>query len=174
MGGPGKYNATLDEHFSGGHNHHDNEPSHHYGYLYDFSGQPWKTQARVRQIAHDYYRNEPDGIAGNEDCGQMSAWYVFTAMGFYPLNPVSGDYLIGSPLFTRLTLQLPGGKRFVISAPDNSAAQPLHPVSQAQRPAARYSARHLPANHHRRAAGVRDGAGAFRMGRRLARYAARR
>ena len=124
MGGPGKYNATLDEHFRDGHNHHDNEPSHHYGYLYDFSGQPWKTQARVRQIAHDYYRNEPDGIAGNEDCGQMSAWYVFTAMGFYPLNPVSGDYLIGSPLFTRLTLQLAGGKRFVISAPANSADNP--------------------------------------------------
>jgi predicted alpha-1,2-mannosidase len=120
MGGPEKYNAALDEHFRDGHNHHDNEPSHHYGYLYDFSGQPWKTQARVRQIANDYYSNTPNGIAGNEDCGQMSAWYLFTAMGFYPLNPVSGDYVIGSPLFTKLTLSLQGGQGFVISAPRNS------------------------------------------------------
>jgi predicted alpha-1,2-mannosidase len=120
MGGPEKYNATLDQHFRDGHNHHDNEPSHHYGYLYDFSGQPWKTQARVRQIANDYYTNTPNGIAGNEDCGQMSAWYLFTAMGFYPVNPVSGDLMIGSPLFTKLTLTLQGGQRFVISAPRNS------------------------------------------------------
>ena len=120
MGGAEKYNATLDEHFRDGHNHHDNEPSHHYGYLYDFSGQPWKTQARVRQIANDYYSNQPNGIAGNEDCGQMSAWYVFTAMGFYPVNPVSGDYMIGGPLFTKLTLALQGGRRFVISAPRNA------------------------------------------------------
>ena len=121
MGGADHFNATLDEHFSGGHNHHDNEPSHHYGYLYDFSGEPWKTQARVRQIAAGNYSNQPDGITGNEDCGQMSAWYIFTAMGFYPVNPVSGDYMIGSPLFTGITLDLPGGKRFVISAPRNSA-----------------------------------------------------
>jgi predicted alpha-1,2-mannosidase len=121
MGGAEKYNATLDEHFGADHNHHDNEPSHHYGYLYDFSGQPWKTQQRVRQIANDYYSNTPNGIAGNEDCGQMSAWYVFTAMGFYPLNPVSADYMIGSPLFTRLTLTLESGKRFVVSAPQNSS-----------------------------------------------------
>lgn len=121
MGGADKYNSTLDEHFRGDHNHHDNEPSHHYGYLYDFSGQPWKTQARVRQIARDYYTDTPNGIAGNEDCGQMSAWYIFTAMGFYPLNPASGDYMIGSPLFSRVTLTLPGGRRFVVAAPHNSA-----------------------------------------------------
>jgi predicted alpha-1,2-mannosidase len=120
LGGAEKYNAILDEHFRDGHNHHDNEPSHHYGYLYDFSGQPWKTQARVRQIANDYYTNTPNGIAGNEDCGQMSAWYLFTAMGFYPLNPVSGEYMIGGPLFTKLTLALQNGRRFVISAPRNS------------------------------------------------------
>jgi predicted alpha-1,2-mannosidase len=122
MGGADKYNALLDQHFADGHNKHDNEPSHHYGYLYDFSGQPWKTQARVRQIARDYYSNQPNGIAGNEDCGQMSAWYIFTAMGFYPLNPVSGEYMIGSPLFRRFTLRLDSGKRFVVSAPGNSAA----------------------------------------------------
>jgi predicted alpha-1,2-mannosidase len=122
MGGADKFNAKLDEHFQGGHNKHDNEPSHHYGYLYDFSGQPWKTQARVRQIAADNYGNRPDGVAGNEDCGQMSAWYIFTAMGFYPLNPVSGNYMIGSPLFAKVTLKLRGGKHFVISAPRNSAS----------------------------------------------------
>jgi putative alpha-1,2-mannosidase len=72
----------------------------------------------------NYYSNQPDGIAGNEDCAQTSAWYVFTAMGFYPLNPVSGDYMIGSPLFTKLTLQLAGNKGFVISAPANSADNP--------------------------------------------------
>jgi len=121
MGGPEKFNATLDEHFQGGHNRHDNEPSHHYGYLYDFSGQPWKAQLRVREIARDSYQNRPAGVLGNEDCGQMSAWYIFTAMGFYPLNPVSGNYMIGSPLFRKFTLNLPGGKRFVISAPQNSA-----------------------------------------------------
>ena len=121
MHGPEKFNARLDEHFAGGHNRHDNEPSHHYGYLYDFSGQPWKTQFRVREIAGDYYQNQANGVAGNEDCGQMSAWYIFTAMGFYPLNPISGDYLIGSPLFQKFTLRLPNGKRFVISAPHNSA-----------------------------------------------------
>jgi predicted alpha-1,2-mannosidase len=120
MGGADKFNARLDQHFSGGHNRHDNEPSHHYGYLYDFSGEPWKTQQRVREIARDYYRNEPNGIAGNEDCGQMSAWYIFTALGFYPLNPVSGDYMIGSPLFRKVIVELSNGKRFVISAPNNS------------------------------------------------------
>ena len=121
MGGPEKFNARLDEHFQGGHNQHDNEPSHHYGYLYDFSGQPWKTQFKVREIAGKYYGDRPDGVAGNEDCGQMSAWYIFTAMGFYPLNPVSGNYMIGSPLFRKFTLNLPNGKRFVIAAPRNSA-----------------------------------------------------
>jgi predicted alpha-1,2-mannosidase len=121
MGGPQAATAELDEHFNGNHNRHDNEPSHHYGYLYDFTGAPWKTQARVREIANDAYSNTLDGVLGNEDCGQMSAWYIFTAMGFYPLNPASAEYVIGSPLFTRVTLHLPNGKVFEISAPNNSA-----------------------------------------------------
>jgi predicted alpha-1,2-mannosidase len=120
LGGPQAAAAKLDAHFSGGHNRHDNEPSHHYGYLYDFTGQPWKTQAHVREIARDAYSNTPNGVLGNEDCGQMSAWYIFTAMGFYPLNPASGDYVIGSPLFSRVTLNLPNGKRFEITAAGNS------------------------------------------------------
>jgi predicted alpha-1,2-mannosidase len=121
LGGSRAASAKLDEHFDGGHNRHDNEPSHHYAFLYDYAGQPWKTQARVREIARDAYSNTPNGVLGNEDCGQMSAWYVFAALGFYPLNPVSAEYVIGSPLFARVTLNLPNGKTFEISAPNNAA-----------------------------------------------------
>ncbi len=120
MGGNEKYNARLDEHFSGGHNQHSNEPSHHYGYLYDYSGQPWKTQAKVREIAAAEYANLPSGIDGDDDCGQMSAWYLFTALGFYPVNPASGDYMLGSPLFSKMTLTLTNGNRFTVSAENNS------------------------------------------------------
>ncbi|MDB6085783.1 MAG: alpha-mannosidase [Gammaproteobacteria bacterium] len=121
LGGRKAAAAKLDQHFDGGHNHHDNEPSHHYGYLYDYMGQPSKTQARVREIAQAAYSNSPNGVLGNEDCGQMSAWYIFTAMGFYPINPASAEYVMGSPLFQRVSLNLPNGKTFVISAPNNSA-----------------------------------------------------
>ena len=121
MGGREKYNAELDEHFSGGHNVHSNEPSHHYGYLYDYSGQPWKTQAKVREIAAAEYANLPSGIDGDDDCGQMSAWYIFTALGFYPVNPASGDYMIGSPLFTKMTLRLANGNHFTVDAVNNSS-----------------------------------------------------
>jgi predicted alpha-1,2-mannosidase len=120
MGGRDQYNRLLDEHFAGGHNHHDNEPSHHYAYLYDYSGEPWNTQQKVREIAANAYSNTLTGILGNEDCGQMSAWYIFSAMGFYPVDPVSGDYMIGSPIFRKTTLHLPNGKTFIISAPESS------------------------------------------------------
>jgi predicted alpha-1,2-mannosidase len=120
MGGPERFCAKLDEHFDGGHNRHDNEPSHHYGYLYNYAGQPWKTQARVRKLAYDHYANRPDGLAGNEDCGQMSAWYLFTALGFYPVNPASAEYVVGSPLYRKVTLRLPKGKRFTVTAANNS------------------------------------------------------
>jgi len=120
LGGEAAFNAKLDEHFAGGHNRHDNEPSHHYSYLYDFGGQPWKSQAKVREIAKAAYADTPVGILGNEDCGQMSAWYVFAALGFYPVNPVSKTYMIGSPLFPAAALNLPNGKRFSVTAKDNS------------------------------------------------------
>lgn len=120
MGGRDNYNARLDEHFAGNHNVHSNEPSHHYGYLYDYSGQPWKTQAKVREIAAAEYANLPGGIDGDDDCGQMSAWYIFTAFGFYPVNPASGDYMIGSPLFRRMSLRLANGKTFSVSTENNS------------------------------------------------------
>lgn len=121
MGGNKNYNDKLDEHFRGGHNVHSNEPSHHYGYLYDYSGQPWKTQAKVREIAAAEYANLPSGIDGDDDCGQMSAWYLFTALGFYPVNPASGDYMLGSPLFTKMTIRLANGKTLIVSAENNSA-----------------------------------------------------
>jgi predicted alpha-1,2-mannosidase len=120
MGGREAYNAKLDEHFRGGHNQHANEPSHHYGYLYDYSGQAWKTQAKVREIANAEYANLPSGIDGDDDCGQMSAWYLFTALGFYPVNPASGDYMIGSPLFAKMTMRLANGKTFSMTAKNNS------------------------------------------------------
>ena len=122
LGGDAAFNARLDAHFEGGHNRHDNEPSHHYSYLYDFGGKAWKTQAQVRRIANTAYSNTPTGVLGNEDCGQMSAWYVFAALGFYPVNPVSKAYMIGSPLYSRATLNLPGGKSFTVEAANNSAS----------------------------------------------------
>lgn len=78
---------------------HGNEPSHHVIYLYNAVDQPWKTQEYVAKVMNELYLNSPAGLCGNEDCGQMSAWYVFSAMGFYPVNPISGQYEIGTPPF---------------------------------------------------------------------------
>jgi hypothetical protein len=95
---------------------HGNEPSHHMAYLYNYVGQPWKTQSRVRQIMAQFYRAEPDGLIGNEDCGQMSAWYVLSAAGFYPVTPGSTVYAIGSPVFPEVRFNLENGKSFVVRA----------------------------------------------------------
>jgi hypothetical protein len=100
---------------------HGNEPSHHIAYLYDYAGQPSKTQYRVRQILDNFYKNAPDGLIGNEDCGQMSAWYVLSASGFYPVLPGQTRYDLGTPLFKRIVYHLENGKSFVISAPKVSA-----------------------------------------------------
>lgn len=94
---------------------HGNEPSHHMAYLYNYIGKPAKTQEKVRQILTTLYENKPDGISGNEDCGQMSAWYVLSAMGFYPVTPGSSEYTIGYPLFKKATIHLENGKTFTIS-----------------------------------------------------------
>ena len=93
---------------------HGNEPSHHVAYLYNFAGQPWKTQKYVSHILNTLYNNTSSGYAGNDDYGQMSAWYVFSAMGFYPVNPADGRYIIGSPLLDECTLKLAGNKEFRI------------------------------------------------------------
>ena len=99
---------------------HGNEPSHHVIYLYNKVRQPWKAQKYAAQVMHDLYYNAPAGLCGNEDCGQMSAWYVFSAMGFYPVNPVSGEYEIGTPLFPEMRLSLGNGKTFTVLAPNVS------------------------------------------------------
>jgi predicted alpha-1,2-mannosidase len=99
---------------------HGNEPSHHVAYLYAFAGQQWKTAEKVRYILTNFYTNKPDGLIGNEDCGQMSAWYVMSSLGFYPVNPSNGVYVFGSPLFDKATLKLPDGKTFTVEAINNS------------------------------------------------------
>lgn len=95
---------------------HGNEPSHHVAYLYNYAGAPWKTQERVHQIVKRFYRNTNDGLCGNDDCGQMSAWYVFSAMGFYPVCPGTNEYVIGSPVLTEALIHLENGKIFKIKS----------------------------------------------------------
>ncbi|KAF4574330.1 hypothetical protein EYR36_005663 [Pleurotus pulmonarius] len=116
-GGNASFVQFLDEHFDGGHNQHTNEPSHHIPYLYAMVDAASKTQERVRSIAVTDYDDTPTGLLGNEDCGQMSAWYLFSALGFYPVDPASGNYVIGSPFFDKATVRLPGVARpLVISS----------------------------------------------------------
>jgi predicted alpha-1,2-mannosidase len=93
---------------------HGNEPSHHIAYLYVYAGQPWKTQSRVRSLMDTMYSPTPDGIAGNEDVGQMSAWFILSALGFYSVDAVSGNYILGSPLFEKATVDLGNGKQLQI------------------------------------------------------------
>ncbi len=93
-----------------------NEPSHHVVYLYNYIGQPHKTQFYVNKIRRELYNSSPAGLCGNEDCGQMSAWYVFSALGFYPVNPVELKYQLGTPLFSKATIQLGAEKKFTITA----------------------------------------------------------
>lgn len=130
LGGKDKLEAQLDELFTAeaetsgrnqaditgliGQYAHGNEPSHHMAYLYNFVNKPHKTQEKVHQILTELYTNTPDGISGNEDCGQMSAWYVFSSLGFYPVTPGSNDYIIGTPLFDQATINLENGKQFTI------------------------------------------------------------
>ncbi|MEN8225582.1 MAG: GH92 family glycosyl hydrolase [Bacteroidota bacterium] len=136
-GGAEKFSGKLDEMFtasmdmSGRHQSditgligqyaHGNEPSHHMAYLYNFAAQPWKTQELVRKIMAEQYSEKPDGLCGNEDCGQMSAWYVFSAMGFYPVTPGTDYYVTGSPLFDKVTIGLENGKACIIEARNNAA-----------------------------------------------------
>ncbi len=99
---------------------HGNEPSHHIAYLYDYVGQAWKTQKYVRKILDQFYKNSPDGLIGNEDCGQMSAWYILSASGFYPVTPGDGIYVFGTPLFREVKYKLENGKTFTVKAPNVS------------------------------------------------------
>ncbi len=99
---------------------HGNQPIQHMIYLYNYAGQPWKTQYRVREVLNKLYNYTPDGYCGDEDNGQTSAWYVFSALGFYPVTPGTDQYVIGSPLFNKVTLNFENGKKLVIDAPDNN------------------------------------------------------
>jgi predicted alpha-1,2-mannosidase len=100
---------------------HGNEPSHHVAYLYNYIKKPWKTQKLVRDILETQYKNKPNGHCGNEDCGQMSSWYVFSALGFYPVNPAQGIYVFGSPIIDAATINLENGKTFTIKALNNNS-----------------------------------------------------
>lgn len=144
MGGKDKFNATLDgvfemapdfdESYYGaviheiremqianmGNYAHGNQPIQHMIYLYNYSGQPWKAQTRARQIMNNMYTPQPDGYCGDEDNGQTSAWYVFSAMGFYPVCPGTDEYVFGSPLFDKVSLTLQNGNVFTINASDNT------------------------------------------------------
>jgi predicted alpha-1,2-mannosidase len=100
---------------------HGNEPSHHVTYMYAYAGNQWKTSEKVRQVMRDFYTTTPEGLAGNEDVGAMSSWYVFSSLGFYPVNPAKGIYVFGSPLFEKATLNLQGGKKFTVETINNSA-----------------------------------------------------
>ena len=132
MGGDASFTEKLDELFTAvpsenenkpvditgtiGEYAHGNEPSHHVAYLYSLAGAPWKSQEKLAEIMNTLYTDKPDGLCGNEDMGQMSSWYIFSAMGFYPVNPCSGKYVFGTPLLDEVTLHLYNGKSFTIKA----------------------------------------------------------
>lgn len=99
---------------------HGNEPSHHMAYLFNYLGMPWRTQELVHRICREFYTNDPGGLIGNEDCGQMSAWYIFSAMGFYPVNPANSEYVLGTPIFDEVNILQENGKIFTIKANRNS------------------------------------------------------
>lgn len=136
MGGSEKFSAKLDELFKVdslkdyfvpsdmtgliGQYAHGNEPSHHVAYLYNYTGDAWKTQSRIRDIMKKMYTANRDGLCGNEDCGQMSAWYVLSAIGIYSVTPGSNVFVIGSPLFDKITMNLENGKKFIIETQNNS------------------------------------------------------
>jgi len=117
MGGPEKFRLKLDQNPA----NMSNEPGEHWPYLYDYCGQPSETQKLLRRGLSQGYANTPAGLPGNDDCGQVSAWWLFTAMGFYPVHPASGEYMIGSPLFPRVSFKLQNGKTFTVEAPNTSA-----------------------------------------------------
>jgi predicted alpha-1,2-mannosidase len=111
MGGAKNFDAKLDSAFVDHRIRYDNEPANHYAYLYDYGGQPWKTQQKVRELVSDNFHDRPDGLTGNDDCGQMSAWYIFGVMGFYPVNPGSTFFAIGAPQLPKIVMHLgPKGK----------------------------------------------------------------
>lgn len=108
---------------------HGNEPCHHIPYLYAFTKDKWKGEAKIREIRETMYRDDPDGLAGNDDVGQMSSWYVLSALGFYPVNPANGEYVFGTPLFDKVTLKLDNGNQFVITQENNNGRNYVQAMS---------------------------------------------
>lgn len=156
MGGPEAFERNLDGLFAAdsritgrqqaditgliGQYAHGNEPSHHVAYLYNFVGKPWKTQKLARRIMDEMYAPRPDGLSGNEDCGQMSAWYVLSALGFYPVTPGLPRYELGAPIFDKATVQLSGGRSLVIEAPQSGPV--AHDITLNGRPLPAYYLSH--------------------------------
>ncbi|KZT13304.1 glycoside hydrolase family 92 protein [Laetiporus sulphureus 93-53] len=123
-GGNASFVAFLDEHFDGGHNDHTNEPSHHIPYLYALAGAASKSQERIREVAQSNYNSSVNGLSGNEDCGQMSAWYIFSALGFYPVDPVSAEYAVGTPFYDKVTIDLPNANRPLVITSKGAPSMP--------------------------------------------------
>ncbi len=135
MGGAGRFGQKLDSLYDAtdgkkselknngyyGLSEFSNEPSHHVPYLYSYIGKPWKTADKVNHILKNFYSNQPNGLCGNDDCGQMSAWYILSSIGFYPVNPANGEYVLGSPLSDRSILTLGNGKQFIVKAENLSS-----------------------------------------------------
>jgi predicted alpha-1,2-mannosidase len=122
---------------------HGNEPSHHLAYLYDYAGAPWRTQDRLRQIVESQYRPTPSGLVGNDDLGQMSAWLIFTSLGFYPVAPGSNEYVIGRPFVDRAVLHLPNARTLTIVAENLSPSNAfVQAVTLNGRPLTRTFVRH--------------------------------
>lgn len=128
MGGADKLESALDSLFSKHEYWHGNEPGHQIPFMYNYTSSPWKTQEQVRRILSEEYSNGPGGLGGNDDAGQMSAWYMFAAMGFYPVNPVAGEYLLCAPIFKRVIMSLPEDKTFEIVCQGSKTAQYIHEV----------------------------------------------
>ncbi|MGI4021559.1 MAG: GH92 family glycosyl hydrolase [Janthinobacterium lividum] len=121
MGGRKELENELDSLFQKNEYWHGNEPGHQIPFMYNFTSSPWKTQRTIKDILDNEYSDGPGGLSGNDDAGQMSAWYLFASMGFYPLNPVSGEYLLCSPIFDQVSIQLPNGKKLEINTHKNSS-----------------------------------------------------
>lgn len=120
MGGKEKFNQTLDAFFADGQYWHGNEPGHQIPFMYTYSGEPWKSTKEVRNILKTEYGTGPGGLSGNDDSGQMSAWYIFGAIGFYPVCPSLPEYAVTGPVFEKVTIKIGNGKTLVLSAPGNS------------------------------------------------------
>jgi len=108
---------------------HGNEPSHHIIYLYAYSTEPRAGQKYIHQVINEFHNNTPDGMIGNDDCGQMSAWYILSTLGFYPVNPANGEFVFGSPQVKKAIIHLPGNKNFTIEA-KNFSEQAIYNVTR--------------------------------------------